>query len=224
MTIEEAIRLRHSVRSYTDRPVETEKLDALRALVEECNAASGLHIQLVTNDPTAFDTRLAHYGKFTNISNYLAMIGPKGDSLDEMVGYQGERLVLKAQMLGLNSCWVGLTFKKNPDVLHIDEGEKLRCVIALGYGATQGVTHKIKSIEKVTKVNGPMPDWFRRGVEAALLAPTSINQQKFTFVLADNGKVEAKAGWGFFSKVDLGIVKYHFEIGAGKDNFEWLRT
>ena len=119
MTIEEAIRLRHSVRSYTDRPVETEKLDALRALVEECNAASGLHIQLVTNDPTAFDTRLAHYGKFTNISNYLAMIGPKGDGLDEMVGYQGERLVLKAQMLGLNSCWVGLTFKKNPDVLHI---------------------------------------------------------------------------------------------------------
>ena len=26
---------------------------------------------------------------------------------------------------------------------------------------------------------------------------------------------------GFFSKVDLGIVKYHFEIGAGKENVKW---
>lgn len=26
---------------------------------------------------------------------------------------------------------------------------------------------------------------------------------------------------GFCTKIDLGIVKYHFEIGAGKENFEW---
>jgi hypothetical protein len=24
-----------------------------------------------------------------------------------------------------------------------------------------------------------------------------------------------------YSKMDLGIVKYHFELGAGKENFEW---
>ncbi|MEE3391941.1 MAG: nitroreductase family protein, partial [Candidatus Cryptobacteroides sp.] len=139
MTIQDAIRQRHSVRSYSDRPVEKEKLKALQALVDEYNQQSGLHIQLVTNDPTAFDSRMAHYGKFSGISNYLAMIGPKSDELlDEKIGYYGERLVLEAQMMGLNSCWVGLTFKKNPDVLRIADGEKLRCVISLGYGETEG--------------------------------------------------------------------------------------
>ena len=24
-----------------------------------------------------------------------------------------------------------------------------------------------------------------------------------------------------YSKMDLGIVKYHFEVGAGRENFEW---
>lgn len=222
MTILDAIKERHSVRSYSDKAIEQEKLDRLQALVKEANEQSGLHIQLVTNDPTAFDSRMAHYGKFSGISNYLAMIGPKGDDLlDEKIGYYGERIVLEAQMMGLNSCWVGLTFKKNPNVLQIGDGEKLRCVISLGYGTTQGVGHKVKSIEKVTKVSGEMPDWFRRGVEAALLAPTAVNQQKFTFTLSDGNKVSVKAGWGFFSEVDLGIVKYHFEAAAGKENFEW---
>ena len=66
----------------------------------------------------------------------------------------------------------------------------------------------------------PLPDWFRAGAEAALLAPTAMNQQKFLFVL-DGNKVSAKAGFGFYTKIDLGIAKCHFEIGAGTDNFKW---
>lgn len=221
MTIQEAIEARHAVRSYSYRPIEKEKLDELTKLMDECNRKSGLHIQLVTNDPKAFDSRLAHYGKFSGVQNYFAMIGRKGDSLDEAIGYFGEQLVLKAQMLGLNTCWVGLTFKKNPDVLQIGDGEKVRCVIALGYGTTQGVGHKVKPLEKVVAADGEMPQWFINGVEAALLAPTAVNQQKFTFTLLGGNRVRAKAGLGFFSKVDLGIVKYHFEVGAGKENFSW---
>lgn len=35
-------------------------------------------------------------------------------------------------------------------------------------------------------------------------------------------KVTAKAaGMGFYTKIDLGIVKYHFEIGAGKGKEVW---
>ena len=65
-----------------------------------------------------------------------------------------------------------------------------------------------------------MPDWFKSGVEAELLAPTAMNQQKFLFSF-DGNRVSAKAGMGFYTKVDLGIVKYHFEVGAGTENFEW---
>lgn len=102
----------------------------------------------------------------------------------------------------------------------IEKGETLCIVISLGYGETQGVPHKSKSIAQVTKTDKEMPDWFKNGVEAALLAPTAMNQQKFMFTLSGR-KVSAKAGMGFYTKLDLGIVKYHFEIGAGKDNFEW---
>jgi hypothetical protein len=75
-------------------------------------------------------------------------------------------------------------------------------------------------MEKLTQVSGETPDWFRRGMEAVLLAPTAVNQQKFTFSLEGN-RVIAKAGLGFYTKIDLGIAKYHFEVGAGRDHFVW---
>ncbi len=198
---------------------DKEIVDALQAEIAACNRESGLHIQLVTDEPKAFDGFMAHYGKFSGVTNYIAMIGKK-DGLDEECGYYGERLVLLAQQLGLNTCWVAMTYSKIKTAFVIGEGEKLCVVIALGYGETQGTAHKSKSISEVAKSDGPMPDWFKNGVEAALLAPTAMNQQKFLFTEKDN-RVSVKAGLGFYAKVDLGIVKYHFEIGAGKENFTW---
>lgn len=224
MTILEAIRQRHSVRSYTEQPIGAEAVTALQEAIDACNRESGLNIQLITDEPKAFGTSLmARYGKFSGVRNYLAMVGHKNDAhLDGKVGYYGERLVLLAQQLGLNSCWVGLTYKKQADVVQIAADERLRCVIALGYGTTQGVAHKVKDVGKVCRSRtGEMPDWFCRGLAAALLAPTALNQQKFKFTLLPENQVEAKAGMGYFSKVDLGIVKYHFEQGAGMENFSW---
>lgn len=220
MELIEAIRSRHSVRRYTDKPVDAETLNALRSEIADCNKEGNLHIQLVTDEPKAFDSFMAHYGKFSGVKNYIALVGKKSDRLDELCGYYGERLVLKAQQLGLNTCWVAMSYKKIPTAFKIGSGEKLTVVIALGYGETQGVEHKSKSAEAVSNISDSTPDWFKSGVEAALLAPTAMNQQKFTITYAD-GKVAAKAGFGFYTKLDLGIVKYHFEIGAGKENFEW---
>ena len=67
-----------------------------------------------------------------------------------------------------------------------------------------------------------MPAWFRAGMEAAMTAPTAVNQQKFLLTLMRDGEtVKAKALMGPCSKMDLGIVKYHFEIGAGDHAFQW---
>ena len=214
MDIMEATKNRHSVRQYENKPIEKGALQELLAEVEACNREGGLHIQLVTDEPKAFDSFMAHYGKFSGVTNYIALIGPKGKDLDEKCGYYGERLVLKAQQLGLNTCWVAMTYSKVPSAFQIAAGEKLTVVISLGYGKTQGVSHNSKEISAVSNVNTSTPDWFRAGVEAALLAPTAMNQQKFTFTYAD-GKVTAKAGMGFYSKIDLGIAKYHFELGSG---------
>ena len=137
-----------------------------------------------------------------------------------MCGYYGEKIVLKAQQLGLNSCWVALTYKKVKSAFVIDDDERLCCLITLGYGIDNGATHKIKTIEQVSEVTGDMPSWFETGVKTALLAPTAMNQQKFKFILNDN-TVKVKPGLGFYTKLDLGIVKYHFEIGVGTNNFIW---
>lgn len=220
MNLIEAMNLRHSVRQYIDKPLEDDVISALRKEIDEINKESGVHIQLVTNEPRAFDSFMAHYGKFSGVKNYIALIGKKGSDLDEKCGYYGERLVLLAQQLGLNSCWVAMTYSKIKSAYKISNGEKLCVVIALGYGKTQGAAHKSKPMEKVINVNGSVPQWFKNGVKAALLAPTAMNQQKFILSLNGN-KVSAKAGRAFYSKVDLGIVKYHFEVGAGKENFIW---
>lgn len=220
MTMMEAMRARHSVRSYVDRPLEADAVDILEAEISICNREGNLHIQLVKDEPEAFSGFMARYGKFSGVKNYIVLAGPKGPDLEEKCGYYGERLVLLAQSLGLNSCWVAMSYDRGKAACKLGAGEKLCIVIALGYGATQGVPHKSKAVEQVMAAKGEVPEWFRAGVEAALLAPTAMNQQKFKFALED-GTVAASAGMGFYSKIDLGIAKYHFEVGAGRENFRW---
>lgn len=224
MELSEAIRERHSVRKYTDRPIEPEKVSALRAEIERANSASGLHIQLVLDEPKAFSTGIFKYGQFSGVKNYLVLAGPKGEEAGEKLGYHGEGLVLLAQTLGLNSCWVGLTYKKIPEAFSLNEGEKVHCVIALGYGVGGGVQHPLKPVEKFYEAEGEIPAWFLKGMEAAMLAPTAVNQQKFKFILHGDGRVEARPLFSVagYTHIDLGIVKRHFEIGAGKENFQWV--
>ena len=216
----EVMKKRHSVRSYTTKRIETKLATELTTYIEECNKKSGMHIQLCLNEPNAFNSFMAHYGSFKNVNNYIAIVGKKGKDFEEKCGYWGEKIVLKATELGLSTCWVALTYSKGKSACKIEKGEKLCCVIALGYGETEGVAHKSKPMESLCKVNGSMPEWFKKGMEAAMLAPTSINQQKFHFTL-DGNTVIAKAGFGFYTKVDLGIVKAHFEIGAKNADWKW---
>ena len=228
MTIQEAILARHSVRAYKEEPLTEDVVKVLENEISQVNQKSKLHIQLILNEPKAFQGTLAKYGKFRNVSNYLVMAGKKAEDLDERVGYYGEYLVLMAQTLGLNTCWVGLSYTKVPGTYVLDEGEKIACYIAIGYGETQGTSHKIKTIEQVSNVSERTPLWFKKGVEAALLAPTAVNQQKFSFEYVGmkdgHHQVHAKKGFSMigYTQMDMGIAKYHFEIGAGKENFEWV--
>lgn len=219
MEIMDVIRSRHSVRQYLDRKIPEKIRAELNDYADDLNRKSGLHIQIFYDEPDCFNSRMARYGRFENAVNYIAMVGRKADGLEESCGYYGELLVLKAQELGLNTCWVALTHGKSK--AKIDAGEKEVIIISLGYGKTQGSPHKGKEASAVSNVSNDSPDWFKRGVEAALLAPTAINQQKFRLE-RDGTRVKAGTGWiGSNLKVDLGIVKCHFELAAGKDNFSW---
>ena len=228
MTLEEAIEARHSVRAYKEQPLAENVVKVLEEKIAVLNREGKLHIQLIQNEPKAFLGTMAKYGKFRNVGNYIVMAGQKADDLDERVGYYGEQLVLLAQTLGLNTCWVGLSYSKVSGTYELGEDEKIACYIAIGYGESQGVGHKIKTVEQVSNISNITPLWFKKGIEAALLAPTAVNQQKFSFeyigMRNNRHQVRAKKGFSMigYTKMDLGIAKYHFEIGAGEVNFEWL--
>lgn len=239
MTLQEAIEARHSVRTYKERPLTDEMVKVLEDKIEVLNREGQLHMQLIVNEPKAFQGLLARYGKFRGVNNYIVVAGRKADDLDERVGYYGEQLVLFAQTLGLNTCWVGLSYSKVPGTYMLDEDEKVACYIAIGYGETQGVGHKIKTVEQVSRstvrtLRSPKnatditPSWFKKGVETALLAPTAVNQQKFSFeyIGMKDGRHQVHARKGFsmigYTQMDLGIAKYHFEVGAGKEKFIWV--
>lgn len=228
MTLQEAIEVRHSVRAYKEQPLAEDVARRLEEKIAEVNQAGHLHVQLIQNEPKAFQGTLAKYGKFRNVTSYLVMAGKKAEDLDARIGYYGEQLVLLAQTLGLNTCWVGLSYRKIPDTYVLEEGEVIKAYIAIGYGETQGVNRKSKTVEQVSNTSDITPSWFKRGVEAALLAPTAVNQQKFSFeylgMKDDRHQVRAKKGFSLvgYTQMDLGIAKYHFEIGAGKENFDWV--
>lgn len=214
MEILELMKQRHSVRRYTDQSIEPEKRAILDALAAQINEETGLHIQIIYDEPNCFDSFLAHYGNFVGVGNYIALVGRKSSDLDEQLGYYGEQLVLKAQELGLNTCWVALSHGKSK--ASIARGEKQVCLISLGYGAVQGAEHKSRPLHELCNLPENMPDWFSAGMAAALLAPTAMNQQKFYVSRNPDDTVTITCGRGFYTRLDLGIVKYHFEAASGK--------
>ncbi len=232
MDIFDAIAARHSVRSYADIPLTDEVLDALVDVIAQANYEGNLNFQLRVQEPQAFVGGMARYGAFKGVQNYLALVGPRGKTIEERCGYYGERIVLAAQMMGLNTCWVGLSYNKAQMGAHIAKDEVCPCIITLGYGCTQGRPHKVKKLEELCRVDGKkvshlaqLPRFFTAGLEAAQLAPTSINQQRFFFDLVGGPQslaVRAQTKFGPYAKVDLGIAKYHFEVGANAFSTDWI--
>ncbi len=215
MTLSEAIVQRHSVRKYQDRPISNIARILLEECISRCNSDSGLHIQLVTDERKAFGLM------FKGVSNYIVLVGKDDDKLDELCGYYGEKIVLFAQQLGLNTCWAGITNADKVHAFSLDEGEVYKISIAVGYGESQGSDRSTKVLEDVSKTHGNLPAWYVQGIEAALLAPTAMNQQAFRFELTEDGHVKATTRRAPYANIDLGIAKYHFEIGSGKDPSVW---
>ncbi len=213
MDEKEAILQRHSVRSYEDKVIEKEKIILIEDKIKELNEQGNLSLKFIEDAGKTYNKLFNRAAGLGSAPSVIACAGKDTADLDERVGYYGEKLVLFLQTLGLNTCWTG-TFNKK--AIEVKAGERLVITIAVGYGKNPGKPHRSKKAEQVSAGRAELPDWFKNGVEMALLAPTAINQQKFTIKLNDDDTVEFIDNGGILSKVDLGIVRCHFEIGAGK--------
>jgi hypothetical protein len=219
----ELLKKRHSVRTFTGRIIDLDLRRKLSAEVDAVNNEGQLSFKLCFDEPEAFgDSKLAHYGKFSGVTNYVCLAAPKERDAAFRVGYYGQRVLLAAQALGLNTCWVGMTFSRSNVDAELERGEKIYAVIAMGYGTTQGKEHRVKAPEKISRDYATAPEWFRRGVDAALLAPTAMNQQKFRLRYLGDKRVKISTQLGFYVDIDMGIARRHFEIGAAPVQVEWV--
>lgn len=202
---------RHSVRSYSDKRIEGEVLDKMMAAIDELQQESGLRIKFRESSRKVFTSPMMKLIGWKGDPGYIVLAGKDTDELDENCGYYGEKLVLYLQSIGLNTCWVGM-FKKDGLDIALSADERPVITIAVGYGNDSGKPHKSKTISEVCDISD-MSEAFRNGVDAALAAPTAVNQQKFKISSVDGEPVITADGKGPFIKVDLGIVKYNFEVG-----------
>ena len=220
MTLKEAVYARHMVRKYTAEAISADSVALLKARIKELNAQYGLKIDLVTNNADGVPG-FAKLFFAKGVNNYFVLAGPESADLDEKLGYCGSELMLYAQTLGLNTWWVGFTYSKKGAAKNANVGAaKINGIIAVGHGQNDGVQHKLKTAAEISSYEGTAPAWFTAGVDALLHAPTAMNKMMYKVTGCGN-KVSITCTNGNFAGIDLGIGKNHFEIGAGKENFEW---
>lgn len=221
----ETIRERHSVREYDGKPLARVEFDALGAVVEECARESGLDIQLVGDNPEVFNV-IARFGLIRECRTHVAFVvddAKAGDvAADEAIGYWGQKIVIAAQDMGLNTCWCALCSRKKSRAV-VAPGKKIRLIIAVGHGKTQGFSRKTKSVEALSSVEcAKTPAWFAAAMEAAQLAPTAMNNQNFKITLLSDGKtVRIDAPQSGLNVIDEGIVRCNFEIAANEAGADW---
>ena len=132
MEMMELMKSRHSVRRQLEKQIAVDLRTAINKYSYKTQEDSGLNIKVCYDEPRACKTRLALYGSFRNAINYIAFVGKKEE--ETKVGYYGEAIVLKLQELGVNTCWVAVSYSKRKTPLKINKGETILCVISFGYG------------------------------------------------------------------------------------------
>ncbi len=219
MTLQEAMAARHTVRKYKDAPLPADAVRQLKERIQIQNKKYGLNMQLVTGSKDAMPGIIAMMMS-KGVQNYIILAGPDAPDTDEKLGYSSADLMLYAQTLGLNSWWIGGMYSRKNAKKHLGDNVKIIGVVAVGQGEEQGVPHQSKAASEVSSYEGAAPEWFTAGVAAALLAPTAMNKQGFA-IQGKGNQVHITCENGSFSGADLGIVKYHFTLGAGSENFQW---
>lgn len=225
----EAICNRVSRRTYLGEPIDETAEQTLNNLITMYNSNSGMTSFLLNDGSDAFNSFLKCYGMFKNVMSLIVLKGPKNDTdLKEKTGYYGQRLILKATQLGLGTCWVGGTYKKDNNLFQVEEDEELYCVITIG-NVSEDLSRKERIMSSLIHRHSKelddfylsdvayddLPDYFIMGYKAISKSPTARNSQKVTVEYIDNITTIQVPDDSKFDMVDLGIAKANFEIAAG---------
>ncbi|MCQ2792760.1 MAG: hypothetical protein MJ208_04495 [Bacilli bacterium] len=194
---------RHSVRKYLDKAIEDDKKQIITDLIEKINQEHGTKFAVFFDKLEAFKSILGHSIK--GCKNIIIFYHTDANE----AGYYSAEVLLKLHELGLNSCYVGLTYKKK---IFLRDDVDIQCALAFGYGANQGQPHTNHNINKLLTYEGDKPEKLDIVVKAALSAPTAMNRQRFKIVVENNEIVPILTSKGPFAEFDFGIIRYYVDL------------
>ncbi|MCL2620399.1 MAG: nitroreductase [Defluviitaleaceae bacterium] len=228
-----AIEARRSRREYRGKYIDNHQLNKLRQLIDEYTTNGGVRMEMAADSGVAFNGLTKSYGMLSGVNNFVGMIAKKDDWLaSEKLGYYGQLLMLEAVSMGLGTCWVSLTLKRENLPFTLAPGEEVLSTITFGNvdehdslkeRFVRGMLNiRNKTLEELFISDVEPPKWFINGVRAAQKAPSAMKKQPVCFRLK-NGVVTACVPdiGDFMNAHDLGIFKLHFQIGAGGGRWEW---
>jgi len=162
MTVQEAILARRSIRKYSDRPVEPEKLkvvlEAARLAPSARNDQNWRFIVVMDREKIARLMDAAYGQKFVGEAPVVIVAcatdrrvmdcGQPTDTMDCSIAMSF--ILLQAQELGLGTCWLGhFDSEKVKQVLDIPEKVTVVAMTPLGYPAESPAARPRKAAEDV---------------------------------------------------------------------------
>ena len=225
----ELMRTRRSIRKYAPDTIESDLTDLIENEINAVNEQSGFYFQMVLNNDDVLKNMLLTFGMFKNARNIIALVGPSDTfddegEIDEKIGYYGARVLLYIHSLGLGTCFITGTYSKNKTRAFLADNQKIFGVISFGVtDVYPDKPRKIKTIDKISDYKPTDPEWYKNGIEGALLAPTAMNLQPFEIFRDGNKNVFCRMTTGINPSVDCGIAHYFFEKAADSDAYIWKR-
>ena len=225
----ELMKTRRSIRKYTSDPIESELTDLIQEEINKINEESGFYFQMVLNNDDVLGNKLVTFGMFKNARNIIALVAPDDENdddgtVDENIGYYGARILLYMHSLGLGTCFLTGTYSRGKTRAYVVEKQKNYGIICFGHGESfPNKPRKTKTIDKISDCRDADPQWYKDGLEGALLAPTAINAQPFEIFRDGAELVFIRPLFGVNPILDAGIIKYFFEKAANSDAYLWKR-
>lgn len=213
-----------SVREFKHNGIEENDFKEIESYIKNSKTlidAVNIEVKMFSKDNSYEKLKnIAGYnGYMIEAPNYVVILSDNKSGYIENSGYMGERLILKARDLGIDSCWVtindGDAIKEK---LNITSDKEVTAIIALGYEDNKYTKNKSGaerlSVEEIVYMN----DWGNNAsvveleerclLEAfsyARMAPSTLNRQPWRFIIDGEKIILAVKNDNFTSDYEKGI-------------------
>lgn len=224
-----------SVREFKEKDIESKCFNEIESYIKKSKKLLpelNIELKIFDNEETYEKLKnVAGYnGHMIKAPSYAVILSDVKQGYIENSGYIGEKLILKARDLDIDSCWV--TFNDSDIIkekLDISSNKEVTAIIALGYGIDKNIKNKSGSerlgVEKIVYmdkwgINTSIDELEERGLldafSYARMAPSTLNRQPWRFII-DGGKIILAVKKDDFTSnyeigIDAGIAMLYFGL------------